>query len=136
MSCISNTHLNRYLAEFPYRYNRRFKGRRETAFAGKTSPYNKIRLGRGTGVSWKISPHRGITFLCFVALMVIGLIERAVRKKKWPRKPLNHCRFFPKKTPGPPGTTFAACLERPSVATFYQRSSGQADIKMSARNTR
>ena len=29
---VSNKHLNRYLAEFAYRYNRRFKGRRETIF--------------------------------------------------------------------------------------------------------
>jgi len=29
---VSIKHLNRYLAEFAYRYNRRFKGRRETIF--------------------------------------------------------------------------------------------------------
>ena len=29
---VSNKHLNRYLAEFAYRYNRRFNGRRETIF--------------------------------------------------------------------------------------------------------
>lgn len=40
---VSTKHLNRYLAEFEYRFNRRFKGRRETIFeagaaVGKRKP--------------------------------------------------------------------------------------------------
>jgi hypothetical protein len=31
-SHVSSKHLNRYLAEFSYRFNRRFKGRRDTIF--------------------------------------------------------------------------------------------------------